>query len=670
MRRPLQRPLLLLALAATCTVATPQAVGINTDGTAPHASSMLDVRNPATGTMRGLLIPRMTQAQRVAIAPAAAQDGLWVYQTDDVGAEPHGLYYWEQGTGWRRWSDGGNGWRTDGNTLATGTEYIGTNNNTSNTNLLIRTTGTTGNADMMIANTAGLGRVSLGNSTGQVVPPERLDVNGAVKVGFTGTTTNPGTIIYGTLGASQPGYVGDDRKFHYGFDGIQWRRFQNAERIVDSPLPSYATENYSCQGETGQILSAAQTGSGNNAVGNTMLPTNFVQSATIPNGYRVQYLYRASELAAAGLCAGPITSIAFNLLDPDSVGMSASTTTQISIRVRLYGAVGITPFTTGGTFNLPAQNLPQPNFALNNMIYGVGWLEFPIPSTFSGGPTVVPFSYTAGHDLIVDIQWLRNGIQGKSPRVENQTTGLPYSGSQNSTKWSRPNFAFASDLDANIATYNAPGIGATPAPNGAVNSNRPILQIKGNVQTMNYVSANAPYTLYEGSLLLGDATWADTSYRGPGVIRAQSGVYDGNTLLSDHIFDKYYDGAVQPADAASAQGVVMVGLTDLKEHLATERHLPGMPSRAEWEESGSKSLGELQTGLWQTAEMQALYIAELERDLRALETAVLGQDIAPADAQRLLEEVRTSRRLTEAQKLHLTAALQRLSATETPNRTR
>lgn len=58
-------------------------VAINTDGSPPDASAMLDVKS----TDRGLLIPRVTTAQRNNIALPAT--GLLVYQTD----APEGFYY-------------------------------------------------------------------------------------------------------------------------------------------------------------------------------------------------------------------------------------------------------------------------------------------------------------------------------------------------------------------------------------------------------------------------------------------------------------------------------------------------------------------------------------------------------------------------------------------------
>lgn len=57
-----------------------QNISINDNGLAPNSSAMLDI----TSTNKGLLIPRMTAAQRIAIASPA--NGLLVFQTDgDVG---------------------------------------------------------------------------------------------------------------------------------------------------------------------------------------------------------------------------------------------------------------------------------------------------------------------------------------------------------------------------------------------------------------------------------------------------------------------------------------------------------------------------------------------------------------------------------------------------------
>src|SRR5690606_23611674 len=66
-----------------------QGVGINSGGTNPHTSAVLDVAS----TTQGVLTPRMTEAERIAITNPAT--GLLVYQTD---GRP-GFRFWD-GTEW------------------------------------------------------------------------------------------------------------------------------------------------------------------------------------------------------------------------------------------------------------------------------------------------------------------------------------------------------------------------------------------------------------------------------------------------------------------------------------------------------------------------------------------------------------------------------------------
>lgn len=66
-----------------------QSVSINTDGTKADTSAILDMKS----TTKGLLVPRMTAAQRNAIFTPAT--GLLVYQTDGST----GFYYYT-GSAW------------------------------------------------------------------------------------------------------------------------------------------------------------------------------------------------------------------------------------------------------------------------------------------------------------------------------------------------------------------------------------------------------------------------------------------------------------------------------------------------------------------------------------------------------------------------------------------
>lgn len=91
----MRKALLLLSFCvAICTCCFSQ-VGIGTP--TPHSSAMLEV----TSTNRGMLLPRMTQAQRDAITSPAS--GLLIYQTD---ATP-GFYYYN--SGWLPFISSGSG---------------------------------------------------------------------------------------------------------------------------------------------------------------------------------------------------------------------------------------------------------------------------------------------------------------------------------------------------------------------------------------------------------------------------------------------------------------------------------------------------------------------------------------------------------------------------------
>jgi hypothetical protein len=74
--------LCLLMLMIHCT-ARSQSVAINTDGSQPNNSALLDLKSDS----KGLLLPRMTMQQRISIPSPAT--GLLVYQTE----APEGFYY-------------------------------------------------------------------------------------------------------------------------------------------------------------------------------------------------------------------------------------------------------------------------------------------------------------------------------------------------------------------------------------------------------------------------------------------------------------------------------------------------------------------------------------------------------------------------------------------------
>lgn len=135
-------------------------VGINT--TSPNASALLDL----TSTTSGLLVPRMTQAQRNAII--APTTGLLIYQTDN---SPQ-FYYWN-GAAWVPFISLSSGWSTVGNPGTTpGTNFLGT---TDNVDFRFRTNNT-GQVAFTTAGYIGIG---------QMAPARPLEVVGDNSTGYT-----------------------------------------------------------------------------------------------------------------------------------------------------------------------------------------------------------------------------------------------------------------------------------------------------------------------------------------------------------------------------------------------------------------------------------------------------------------------------------------------------
>jgi hypothetical protein len=98
-----------------------QSLAINTDGSIAHGSAIFDVKSDN----KGLLLPRMTKAQKNAIATPAT--GLLVFQTapDSIG------FHYYNGLQWL-WLDPfvSNAWKTTGNTgTDTAVNFIGTLDN-------------------------------------------------------------------------------------------------------------------------------------------------------------------------------------------------------------------------------------------------------------------------------------------------------------------------------------------------------------------------------------------------------------------------------------------------------------------------------------------------------------------------------------------------------------
>lgn len=663
----LRQAVLISTLTVTAAV-NAQSVGINVLGNAANANAMLDVSNAgitgdAANPMRGMLIPRMSAAQRNAIPVAPVDDGLWVFQTD----APSGFYYYEDGAGWKRWGDGLSAWALAGNSVANPlTEWLGTSSTgAANKNFVVRSVAPpTATAEMVVAGATGF--VSLGTTSGATPPTERLDVNGAIRVSAATGAVPEGTIQYGSIAGDDP------NNWHYGHDGTRWRRMENAETLVTSTptsggsAPVYARDTMTCSGESGYLMTEPQLIG--NTTGNSLPPTGGTPFITAVDGatnsyraMRMQYHYSPAKLAARGLCAGPITSVGMYLIDPEPLAADPTQQTKISGTVRIHAVPSTFAFGPSVYMDEGARTSVYVAYFSEIILTG-GWMDFQVPDNLGNY-----LNYTPGQGLIVDVLMIRNAFAGQSPKVDaNLATGY------NSCRWA---YLRSGNIGGtNSVSFTNPGVhpylhnldDSPVSPTGALAvvttgmaQTLATMRFNANITSPTVVARNANYIQYSGGLMVGTNTWANTAgnFKGPGTIRAQNGVYDGSVSLSDHVFDRYFDGAVRPEEREAAADYEMVPLSDLRDRLEKERHLPDLPSRQEWETEGNRSLGTLQTGLWRTVETQALYITQLEQDLSALEANAFGPDLSADQVNALIQDVQASKRLSDAQKVHLVAAL-------------
>ncbi|MEO8068576.1 MAG: hypothetical protein ABI599_12845, partial [Flavobacteriales bacterium] len=185
---------LLLPAALLSTVSNAQTTAINFTGAVAAPTAILDI----SATTRGLLIPRMDEAQRLAIPTIAANDGLWVYQLIAVGnTTPDGLWYYDASVpnaGWYHMATGA-AWALLGNSLTTPvTNYLGTSD-----------------AQPLVIATNGVERMRLGTNGFLGIannnPVEALSITGAVHMGTAaapGSLTDQAGVIRYNVGPTLP----------------------------------------------------------------------------------------------------------------------------------------------------------------------------------------------------------------------------------------------------------------------------------------------------------------------------------------------------------------------------------------------------------------------------------------------------------------------------------
>jgi len=263
-------------------------VAVNTDGSLPDNSAMLDIKS----TAKGLLIPRMTLTQRNAIASPAA--GLMIYQTDFLAG-----FYYNSGTSVSpSWviAGTGSGWGLSGNPgTSAGTNFIGTTDNVPlsfkvNNQLSGKIDISSGNTSLgyqsLYSNTTGLSNAAFGhqallfNTTGTLNTANGESALYTNNTGNYNSATGAYALYYNTYGSGNTanGY----RSLYANTSGYQ--------NTATGAFALYSnTSGYSNTACGQSALNSNTTGNNNAAFGWAALPANTTGSNNLASG--VQSLY-------------------------------------------------------------------------------------------------------------------------------------------------------------------------------------------------------------------------------------------------------------------------------------------------------------------------------------------------------------------------------------------
>jgi len=109
--------------------------------------------------------------------------------------------------------------------------------------------------------------------------------------------------------------------------------------------------------------------------------------------------------------------------------------------------------------------------------------------------------------------------------------------------------------------------------------------------------------------------------QGTGTLNAQA-VYDDGVLLTDYVYDLYFDGVLVDSDndnhKALSFNIDYFDIDKYSELFEESKSLPNMPTRSEWEDK-KVSVGDLAQRLWEVVEVQSLHIKQLNDRLKKLE---------------------------------------------------
>ena len=392
---------MLMACVLTFNIAAGQSLAINITGAAANSSSILDV----SSTSKGVLVPRMTKAQKNVIASPAA--GLLVYQSapDSIGFHYYNSSQWV----WLNPSGtAGNDWSITGNTgTDTAVNFIGTSDNMpirlkqnnvwigqlnrnndnyfigelagkSNTagvrNVAIGTfallSNTTGSSNIAIGtqalgiNTTGNSNVAIGDSAAY-----NANVSGIVAVGNKALLNNTTGIQNAALGESalyknSTGF----RNTGIGYNSLS----DNTVGSFNTAIGSLALSNNTTGNNNTAIGQAAlfvnTTGSNNTAIGNNVMSSNLSGAGNIAIG---PYTMFTNSTGNNNVVIGNQAAYNSNVSDIVAVGTKALFSNTTGTELSAIGDSALYSNTTGD-FNtaVGSGSLKKNTTGFDNVAFG------------------------------------------------------------------------------------------------------------------------------------------------------------------------------------------------------------------------------------------------------------------------------------------------------------